>query len=96
MSAVEPDPIFAAIEAHRSAYSSYTQCVTNELALEEELPADKRRSSFTAWKRVIVESDDPRWIAAERGTMEGIEAADRAAISLPKLSRRPLSALLPF
>lgn len=49
------------------------------------MPAGKRRSSFTAWERVIVETDDPRWISAVRSRMEGSEAADHAAIRLTEL-----------
>jgi hypothetical protein len=55
----EPDPIFAAIERHRSAYAEWVAALDYETALEHELPSEKRRSD---WSRGVVNTDDPRWI----------------------------------
>jgi hypothetical protein len=80
------DPIFATIDAHRKAVAEYRGCTDDHSRLEAELPEDRRQSSITAWEDKIVETDDPRWIAAERGAREMSGLQDDAAYRLLKVS----------
>jgi hypothetical protein len=64
--AIEADPIFAAIEAHKAAKAAFFAIVSAHSDLETLLPSDKRRSNIDAHGETIVETDDPRWIASER------------------------------
>lgn len=82
LAADEPDPIFASIEAHRAAVLAFDAAVEVEFDLEEQLPEEACRSSVTAWEHVIVETDDPRWIAAIEARGEAIETADDMAWDL--------------
>jgi hypothetical protein len=75
-----PDPIFAAIEAHRRAVATHDEAVDLETALEASLPDDQRQS--TTWKETIVETDDPRWLAAMRAVSAASNATDDLAINL--------------
>jgi hypothetical protein len=50
--------------------------------LDEEVPKERRRSSITVWETRIVETDDPRWIAAERAVSECSENETAASIML--------------
>src|SRR5712672_1881842 len=63
-----PDPIFAAIERHRVAEREYVDILTTKGTLEKELPKHLRKTDIRPRMGVndIVETDDPRWIAAER------------------------------
>jgi hypothetical protein len=70
VAAFQPDPVFAAIEAHRAAVAATVAAVDLYSDLDEELPIEKSRSRITAWEETIVETDDPRWIDAERGVMK--------------------------
>jgi hypothetical protein len=79
--AAGPDPIFAAIEAHRKAHAEFGTIHDRECALEEELPHDKHRSGLHPGGE-IVETDDPRWIAAIQATHEASHLADEAAAGL--------------
>jgi len=56
--AAAPDPIFAAIEAHKAAAASVEMILHKESELEETLPSEMRLTQ-RAWE--IVETDDPRW-----------------------------------
>lgn len=61
-----PDPILEAIETHKAANAKFLEWVRFHNKLESELPEEKRRSDINAWETKIVESDDGRWIEAER------------------------------
>jgi hypothetical protein len=77
--AQEPDPIFAAIEAHKAAGAAFEAAVEREMDLEEALPKEARQSSITVWEYVIVETDDPRWIEAVKANDETCDAVDELA-----------------
>ena len=77
-----PDPIFVAIEAHRTAALAFKSSIDANHALECELPQDQRKSSVTAWEETIVETDDPRWIASERAIRNTSDAECDAACAL--------------
>jgi hypothetical protein len=82
ISDAEADPIFAAIEAHRRAVAAHAEAVETETALEVSLPEDQRQSDITAWEEKIVETDDPRWLAAVRARWEASNSMDDLAIDL--------------
>jgi hypothetical protein len=81
------DPILAAIEVHRMAAAAIKPLLDTQSALERELPRDKRQSSIDAWEEKIIETDDPRWIDAERAVHNAFNAETDAAIYL--LNVRP-------
>jgi hypothetical protein len=64
-----PDPIFAAIEAHKAARAIWVANVYRHSDLENELPRDRRRSCVHIKEDKIFETDDPRWIKCEREVM---------------------------
>ncbi len=77
-----PDPIYAAIEAHKAARATFEGALRQHSALERELPADKRQTLINAWERTVVPTDDPRWIAAERAIDSLSDAETDAACVL--------------
>jgi hypothetical protein len=77
-----PDPIFAAIEAHKAAFAAFDAAWHRLSDLEEELPKDLRKSWIDAWETKIVETDDPRWIEAEKASNQLADAETEAAIEL--------------
>jgi hypothetical protein len=76
------DPIFAAIEAHKAAFAASDAAWHHLSDLEEELPKDLRRSWIDVWETKIVETDDPRWIEAEKASNQLADAETEAAIEL--------------
>jgi hypothetical protein len=78
----EADPILGAIEAHLMAVAAHGEAVEIEMALEVSLPDDQRQSDLTLWEEKIVETDDPRWIAAVRARWEASSYMDDLAIDL--------------
>jgi hypothetical protein len=73
-----------AIEGHRAAYVAFSAELERQYALEEELPEERRKSSIDSWETEtkIVETDDPRWIDAEKAWRQASEAETDAAIKL--------------
>ncbi len=78
----EPDPIFAAIEAHKAAGSAFGDAVSAQGRLEKALPRENRRSFVCAFEEEIVETDDPRWISAVRAVNEMSGGAQDRALDL--------------
>jgi hypothetical protein len=77
-----PDPILAAIEVHRTAAAAIKPILDTQSALERNLPREKRQSNVDAWEEKIVETDDPRWIDAERAVHDAFDTETDAAIDL--------------
>jgi hypothetical protein len=73
------DPIFAAIENHKSAYRTLSAILSEQTRLESILPREKRESRIDAWEENIVETDDPRWIESERAIRRSFDAETDAA-----------------
>jgi hypothetical protein len=61
----ESDPILAAIERHKAAFARSLSWIDRHCKLESELPEEKRCSQLSI-EGIVVETDDPRWIEAER------------------------------
>jgi hypothetical protein len=80
--ALGPDPIFAAIEAHKAACRAMNSEVSVHSELERSLPREKRKSSVDAFEEKIVTTDDPRWIENERAVMQSFDAETDAACVL--------------
>jgi hypothetical protein len=77
-----PDPIFAAIEAHKATCADIRSIHDTHALLERELPREKRQSHVDAWEESIIFDDDPRWIECERAVMRCWMAQDEAAVAL--------------
>jgi hypothetical protein len=88
-----PDPILAAIEAHKAADSHFADAMRRHCALDEELPAHLCKSSITAWETSIVETDDPRWILAEVELDRASSAETAAATNLANVKPTTLEGL---
>jgi hypothetical protein len=74
------DPILAAIERHKAANAKVVSWVDRYGKLENELPAERWRSDIS--NEEIVETDDPRWIEAERELGQAWNAETDAAWAL--------------
>ena len=79
---IATDPILAAIEAHKAAIVARDLVFDRHSALDRELPVEKCHSVITTWEEIIVETDDPRWIACERALADAHDAEADAAIAL--------------
>jgi hypothetical protein len=80
--ALNPDPIFAAIENHKAAINNVSALVSEQSRLERILPHDKRQSRVDVWREQIVETDDPCWIETERAIHNAFDAETDAACVL--------------
>jgi hypothetical protein len=89
----EADPIFPAIESHRRAVAAHGEAVETEMALEVSLPEDQRQSDIKVWEEKIVETDDPRWLAAVRARWEASNSMDDLAIDLLNTEPATLSGI---
>jgi hypothetical protein len=96
---LSPDPIFAAIEAHKAARAIWIANVDRQLDLENELPKDKRRSFLHVDRDEILETDDPRWIECEREIMRTSDLETDAAcilVSIVPTTQAGVVALLQY
>src|SRR5436305_6943691 len=60
-----PDPVFAAIAAHKAAYARLDQACLHVSRLEENIPEERRPEWFDEDREQgIGTNDDPRWTAA--------------------------------
>ena len=84
--ALRADPIFDAIEVHKTARLAFENAVSRGSALEQELPREKTRSWITVWEEEIVETDDPRWVDSVREVHRTSEAATDAAYALANVA----------
>jgi hypothetical protein len=88
------DPIYAAIAAHKAAERAHGDAITLTDTLEKELPKDLRRSNIDAQEEDIVETDDLRWIAAERAKWAAIEKECECADALLEVRPTTLTGLM--
>jgi hypothetical protein len=81
------DPVFAAIEAHRLAWAQFEVTTRQQSVLEETVPPERRQTRLH--QSIIVDTDDPRWIVAERtsgAALERVGEAERALIGITPTS----------
>ena len=71
-----PDPIFAAIEAHREGWKALGRAVGETDRLVLALPRELRLTN-TEWE---YETDDPSWIAAQRAVDAAHESMDEEGL----------------
>lgn len=78
------DPIFAVIEAHRAAGASYSAAIEASSRLEDELPAERCKYSWTVWDTEPPANcdDDPRWLACEFEQARAMKAIDDTAAQM--------------
>jgi hypothetical protein len=89
------DPIFAAIERHRIAERKFGETITVQDKLQEELPEHLRQSDIRPPEvSEIIETDDPRWIAAERAHQAALEKEGECAEALLDIRPTTLEGLL--
>jgi hypothetical protein len=85
-----PDPVFAAIAAHKGAYVALDQACGNLSRMERAIPKDRRQEWFDEDRgKGIGLNDDLRWTAALAANRAAFEAEARAAWVLAHA--RPLS-----
>jgi hypothetical protein len=77
-----PDPVFAAIEAHKAAVAATNAALELNSRLDDELPVEKCRGGFNGGEETIVETDDPRWTAAGRAVHQAHNNEEDAACAL--------------
>src|ERR1043166_3825708 len=69
-----PDPVFAAIAAHKAAYARLDQACLHVSRLERTIPKERRQEWFDEDRRQgIGADDDPRWttaLAAQRAAFD--------------------------
>jgi hypothetical protein len=90
----EPEPIFAAIEAHKAITAMALTTLKTHSALERELPRDRRQSSVDALGETIVATDDPRWIASERAVAAAWDTQEEAACVLVSIVPTTLAGVI--
>jgi hypothetical protein len=91
----DADPILAIIKQHHEAERTVHRRIDEREKLEDELPEESRQTDMTrfyGWHRYfngssllggrVVETDDPRWLAAERAVWEAEARSDRAVTAL--------------
>jgi predicted enzyme involved in methoxymalonyl-ACP biosynthesis len=78
----EPDPIFAAIDAHNVGLASFDNLIEENYRLEATLPKEVRQSSITIHGKCIVETDAPEWLANERAREAAMEAEADSELKL--------------
>jgi hypothetical protein len=88
------DPILEAIEAHKAARATWLEWVCRHSDLEQELPKEKRQSNIDVWEEVIIFTDDPRWIEAERELKRTSDLETDAAIVLLTVQPTTLAGIL--
>lgn len=77
-----PDPIFAAIDAHKVTKAAFCSVLHEASALEEAIPLTLRQSFIDPEDMLIVETDDPRWIENTRQVHRLSDAETDAACAL--------------
>lgn len=93
LAATNFDPIFAAIEAHRRASDAYRKTLENETALENSIPARKRRSHYIGREEKTFSTDDPRWVFNSRRGFELSRAVDDLSWGLVEIQPTTLAGI---
>jgi hypothetical protein len=78
-----PDPVFAAIAAHKAAYARLDQACLHVSRLEENIPEERRQEWFDEDRvRGIGTNDDPRWTGALTAQRTAFDAETQTAWAL--------------
>jgi hypothetical protein len=78
-----PDPVFAAIAAHKAAYARLDQACLHISRLEETILEDQRQEWFDGDREQgIGANDDPRWTAALTAQRTAFDAETQMAWAL--------------
>jgi hypothetical protein len=78
-----PDPVFAAIAAHKAAYARLDQACLHVSRLEGNIPKARRQEWFDEDRRQgIGADDDPRWTAALAAQRAAFDAETQTAWAL--------------
>ena len=78
-----PDPVFAAIAAHKAACARLDQACLHVSRLEENIPEDRRQEWFDKDREQgIGTNDDPRWTAALTAQRATFDAETQMAWAL--------------
>ena len=94
-----PDPILAAIEAHRAAAARFEATLDVQERLEDELPTEARQSQIFQDDLWIKVGDDPRWIEAMRDQRDTCAAVDElgwAFVETPPVTAAGNAALMAY
>ena len=83
MSAVA-DPIFAAIDRHKTAYAEFERVVHLEGQLRDTIPAERRTRYHVSdrYNAEMIANDDPTWSKHQDMWFASSEAADDRAMNL--------------
>ena len=85
-----PDPVFAAIAAHKAAYARLDQSCTHLSRMERAIPRERRKEWFDEDRaKGIGADDDPPWTATLAAQRAASDAEAHAAWALAHL--RPAS-----
>ena len=87
----DADPILAIIKQHHEAERAVHRRIDEWEKLKDELPEESRQTDM--FGRGIVETDDPRWLAAERAVWEAEARSDRAVTALLNVQPTTLAGL---
>jgi hypothetical protein len=80
---ITPDPVFAAIAAHKAAYARLDQACLQVARLEENIPEERRQEWFDGDREQgIGTNDDPRWTAAITAQRAAFSAETQTAWAL--------------
>jgi hypothetical protein len=93
------DPILEAIEAHTAAYAEWTKWLKRRGQLDEELPAERCKTDLVLEPGVVVETDDPQWIEAEREYVRTADieyGASWELLNIPLATTSAISAMVDY
>ncbi len=80
-----PDPVFAAIAAHKVAYARLDQACSHVSRLEGNIPEERRQEWFDGDREQgIGTNDDPRWTAALTAQRATFDAEMQTAWALAR------------
>src|SRR5436305_6157174 len=82
---LSPDPVFAAIAAHKAAYVRLDRACRHVSDLEGQIPKDRRKEWFDEDREQgIGANDDPRWTAALDTQRAAFDAEKQTAWALAR------------
>jgi ABC-type phosphate/phosphonate transport system substrate-binding protein len=78
------DPIFAAIDRHKTAYAEFVRVVRLEEKLHETIPAERRTRYHVEdrYNSEMIANEDPAWTKYQDAWFATNDAADERAIDL--------------